>query len=293
MIAAAIAMGAICGTGIVLIVKHWRPPIPDLATEVDTYAPLAAARQPQPTTPRRAWSQRASDTVHRWGVVPQQLRDDLAAVDTPVSAFIAQLAKHASIAASAALMAHVAAQATGTGPRMPLWILPAAVALAVWLNVRSVAERAKQARTCYRRALSLYVDLVVIALAGGAGIDEALGNAADQSDTREFAAIGACLETAAIQRRSCWDTLAELGSRIGVTEYSQLAATVGLAGSEGAKIRESLTARAQTMRTRHLTDTRADAEAATERTSLPTVGLLAAFLLLLGYPAMTAIVVGL
>ena len=57
---------------------------------------------------------------------------------------------------------------------------------------------------------------------------------------------------------------------------SFLAASVSLAGTEGAKVRQSLAAKAAALRTHQLTDAEGSAQAATERMSLPVVLLMAA-----------------
>jgi uncharacterized membrane protein len=72
-----------------------------------------------------------------------------------------------------------------------------------------------------------------------------------------------------------------------------LAASVSLAGSEGAKIRASLAAKAHALRARQLADAEAHAQSATERMSLPVVLLFGAFLLFLGYPATVNVLGGL
>ena len=83
-----------------------------------------------------------------------------------------------------------------------------------------------------------------------------------------------------------------LGSELGISELTELAASVTLAGTEGAKVRASLTAKAAALRTRQLTDAEATAQAATERMSLPVVLLFGGFLLLIGFPAVAHVLTG-
>jgi tight adherence protein C len=72
-----------------------------------------------------------------------------------------------------------------------------------------------------------------------------------------------------------------------------LAASIGLAGTEGARVRASLQARAVALRGRQLADAEAAAESATERMSLPVVTMATGFLLFIGYPAAHAVLVNL
>jgi len=77
-----------------------------------------------------------------------------------------------------------------------------------------------------------------------------------------------------------------------VAELTELAASLTLAGTEGAKVRASLAAKATSLRNRQLADAETTAQAATERMSLPLVLLFAGFLLLIGYPAVVHVLTG-
>lgn len=74
---------------------------------------------------------------------------------------------------------------------------------------------------------------------------------------------------------------------------SELAAAAALAGSEGARVKNSLATKAATLRGHLLAESESDAASATERMSLPVVTLFGGFLLFLGYPAVTHALSGL
>lgn len=155
-----------------------------------------------------------------------------------------------------------------------------------------IRRMAHQHRRRFRTSLSAYLDLVSIMLAGGSGIETALHSAADVGDGPTFSAISEALDVARATRRSPWDTLADLGTRFGVGELPELAATVRLGGEQGARMTASLIAKASAMRSRELADVEARANEATERMGLPMVLLFIGFLVLLGYPAMHLITSG-
>jgi hypothetical protein len=96
--------------------------------------------------------------------------------------------------------------------------------------------------------------------------------------------------------RSVQDVVALLGlglqELIAQTQTAVDSAVLSLAGTEGAKVRASLTARAAAIRARQLSDAETAAQAATERMSLPLVLLFAGFLLLIGYPAVIHVLTG-
>src|SRR6185437_9587860 len=98
---------------------------------------------------------------------------------------------------------------------------------------------------------------------------------------------------ARLTRRPPWETLGQLGTELGLPELGELAASITLAGTEGARVKSSLAAKAAALRTRQLADAEGAAQAATERMSLPLVLLFAGFILLIGYPAIVHVLLGL
>jgi Flp pilus assembly protein TadB len=152
--------------------------------------------------------------------------------------------------------------------------------------VRDAAEKRQKA---FRHALSSYLDLVNVIIAGGGGIQTALYTAAEAGDGWAFASIRRALDRARLTGRSPWDTFTDLARDLDVPELAELAASVALAGSHGARIRASLAAKADTMRGHQVAETEAAAEAATERMTIPVAVLLFGFLLFVAYPAVQQI----
>lgn len=150
-------------------------------------------------------------------------------------------------------------------------------------------DEAEKRRRAFRHALSSYLDLVNVLLAGGAGIETALYAAADAGDGWGYQTIRAELRRARLTGRSPWDTFAALADRLGINELAELAASVSLAGSHGARIRASLAAKADTLRGHQIAETEAAAEAATERMTVPVAVLLFGFLIFIAYPAIAQI----
>lgn len=159
------------------------------------------------------------------------------------------------------------------------WILPD-------LTLRDEAARRRKA---FRHALSSYLDLVNVIIAGGGGIQTALYTAADAGDGWAFASIRRALDRARLTNRSPWDTFAELADQLDVPELAELAASVALAGSQGARIRASLAAKADTLRGHQVAETETAAESATERMTIPVAVLLFGFLVFVAYPAVQQI----
>ncbi|MFC8849938.1 MULTISPECIES: type II secretion system F family protein [unclassified Micromonospora] len=287
------------GLGLWLVVVGWFPRPPRLDKALD--APYGIGRVGDATaeTHSLGWSGRWGRPAVRWlrraGLPLASTRRDLATVDKPVDV---HLAEQATAMVFGLLLPPVAATllvlaGVGTGVTVPVaasLALGIAGFLAPELSVRS--EAAKH-RTAFRDALSSFLDLVVISLASGAGVDQALDDAAKVGSGPAYTELRYALTEARLARVPPWDNLAALGRRVAVAELQQLAATIGLAGTEGAKVRASLRSRAIALRARQLTDAEGEANAATERMALPIVALFAGFLIFLGYPAMAAVLGGL
>jgi tight adherence protein C len=176
---------------------------------------------------------------------------------------------------------------------LPLWaslILGAAGFLVPDLGVHA---EARKRRADFRHALGSFLDLVVVSLAGGAGVEGALNEASSIGQGWAFARLRRALEEARLMRIAPWGPLGRLGEELSIQELSELAATVALAGAEGAKVRATLAAKASSIRSHALADAQANAEAMSERMSLPVVVLFAGFLLFVGYPAIAHVLEGL
>jgi tight adherence protein C len=174
-------------------------------------------------------------------------------------------------------------------PAITFVLVVAAAAAGFLLPDLLLRDQAARRRRAFRHALSAYLDLVNILLAGGAGIETALYAAADAGDGWAFVRLRLALSRARRTGRSPWDCLADLGTSVGVGELGELAASVALAGSHGARIRASLAAKADALRGHQVAETEAAAEAATERMTIPLAVLLFGFLVLIGYPAIRQI----
>ncbi|HEY0692474.1 MAG TPA: hypothetical protein VGD71_25960 [Kribbella sp.] len=108
-----------------------------------------------------------------------------------------------------------------------------------------------------------------------------------------FVQLGRALTAARLTRTTPWSTLRQLGRELDITELAELAASVSLAGTEGARVRRSLTAKAAALRARELADAEAKAGVDTERMSLPVMALFLGFLLFIAYPAVSQVLNGL
>ncbi len=298
----ALGCGAGFGAGLWLIVRGLYPPRPSLA-----HALAQLRRLPEPAPVLTAeieggfaarLGRPAADALTRAGagwLLPASVRRDLAVLGRSPER---HLAEQVALALVGLLFVPAVAVLLALGGAhlpliVPLWaslIFMVAGFVVPDLGIRSEASRR---RRDFRHALSSFLDLVVVALAGGGGVETALADAAGVGSGWAFAYLRRALDHARLARQTPWAALGRLGHELGVGELSELAASVALAGTEGAKVRASLAAKATSLRTHELADAETADQAATERMSLPVVLLFAGFLLFLGYPAVQKVLTGL
>jgi tight adherence protein C len=164
-----------------------------------------------------------------------------------------------------------------------------ASALGVVVPFAALRAEARERRAAFAHALSAWCDVVVMTLAAGRGVEQAMETAAGSGEGWAFAEIRGALHGGYVRGEPPWVALGRLGDELGVTDLSELAGTIALAGEEGAAVRATVAAKARTIRERISTDTEVAAATATERMSLPSVLLVLGFLVFLCYPAIVAV----
>jgi Flp pilus assembly protein TadB len=220
-----------------------------------------------------------------------QHRADLAIVGYQASEMVSRKLTMMLVASVSALglIVVLSALAVDVSMTLALVILSSAAAAGFFLPDSQMRSKAKTRRQDFLHAFSSYLDLVNVLLAGGAGTETALIAAAEAGDGWSFAEIRSALTRARSSRRSPWAELANLGAAYNIAEISEVAGSVQLAGEHGARIRLSLSARADSLRNRHMGEIEAEAQSATERMGIPMVLLFIAFIALIGYPAVNLV----
>lgn len=219
-------------------------------------------------------------------------RTNLAIVGTDERAFVARVSVTVVGTLVAAVVGWFVFDAVGVV--IPLIFLPvlalAGPFLAVTALTGQLKTRARERRMSFGYALSSYLDLVNVLLAGGAGTETALHAAARTGDNWAFHLLRDTLDRSRAERTAPWEAFAQLGRTLGVIDLERIAGSMQLAGEQGAKVRVSLAAQADALRSRHISEIEANAQAATERMGIPTVLLFTGFIALLGYPALDLVV---
>lgn len=153
--------------------------------------------------------------------------------------------------------------------------------------------QARDRRREFRHALSAYLDLISIVVAGGGGTETALYAAVEAGTGWPFVELRRTLAACRLSGEPPWAALERLGTELGVDELREVAASIGLAGTYGAKVRQSLSARAASLRDHRLAEVESEAQAATEKMSVPVVLMLFGFVAFVMYPALQFVLEGL
>jgi tight adherence protein C len=290
-----VLIGAGLGLGLWSLAVWLVPPRPSLraalARDTATSSPIAV---PRGGRGRRAVRPMIAFT-HALGLPTPRQGRDLALLDRGIDDHLAGKAALAIAGLVVPLLVTVAATMLGAsvGPQVSLVLALAGAGGGFLAPDVRIRQAARQRRADFRHALSAYVDLVVISLAGGAGVDSALNDSVAIGNGWAFTQLQRALATARITRDTPWSALRRLGDELAIPELSELAASLSLAGTEGAKVRKSLLAKATSLRTRQLAEAEGHASSSTERMSLPIVLLFLGFLSFIAYPALAQILNGL
>ena len=175
---------------------------------------------------------------------------------------------------------------------VPLWFM-ALGAVGGWLVPRLVLRgEAAQARANFRHALGAYLDVLVLLLAAQEGPESAMDLAAQAGQGPAFAELRKASWQARLSGEAVWDELDDLGRRLRVTELRDIAAAGSLAGESGAAVRQSLTAKARSLRQTALSDAETSARKKSQALFAPLVLMGMGFVVFLIYPMLTNLTIG-
>lgn len=150
-------------------------------------------------------------------------------------------------------------------------------------------KKAEERRQEFTRALTAFITLVGSSISGGGGLATALDDASAMGSGWVFTKIRDALDEAKLSGASPWVALDELGRELRITALIELSGSLTLAGNNGARVTDTLTARAESARAKEIADIRADAEAKSSSLGLPVGLMLLAWAGFMGYPAVLSL----
>jgi len=215
---------------------------------------------------------------------------DLAITGTPTETFAVKVVGYGIGLALLGPVACVAAGAVGVHPGIELPALGVLVlgALGVATPFVDLHQAATHRRRHFCHSLSTYSSLVSMAMAGAMGWSSALEVASTVSSTDwAMREIAQSLLWAQAYRKQPWEGLERLAVRFDVPDLTDLARSMSQAG-DGARIRDSLEAKAHSLRLKETSALEDSAQAVTQKMLLPGVLLMAGYGLLIFYPALAS-----
>ncbi|MDN3357071.1 type II secretion system F family protein [Actinomadura sp. DC4] len=299
----ALLAGAFFGLGAYLLFRAIFPPRPGLSARL---AAFDAARRRGEAEPSR----RAAGTAERVtglrarvgrslaafyearGWQQRSVRADLALLDRSFEAFLATkfLLATAAIVFIPILIAYFAVLGLNVVVAVPVWLGIFFALIFFLLPDMQLRQEAGSRRRDFRHAVSAFLDLVAMNLSGGRGVPEALMTAANVGDGWAVRRIRDALSNARITGITPWQALGRLGDDVNVDELRDLSAALALVADDGAKVRQSLSARAASMRSRQLADIEGKAGERSQSMLVAQLLLCAGFLVFLAYPAVMRVV---
>lgn len=290
--------GACVGAGVMLIVWTLSRPVPGIAA---TLSRLDRTRHPRRSMTASAAGaevdgrlDRVRDTLGErieaeaaargWQLI--RTREDLAVMNRPMTTHLGTKALLA-LGAFIWLPAVVLLLGLGGGVGMPVVLALAAALVAFFLPDLALHREAETRRRDFRHVTGAFLDLVAMNLAGGRGLPEALMAASSFGDHWAMVRMRQALSNARIMGWTPWEGIARLGRDLGVDELRDLASALALAGDEGARIRLSLMARAESMRRKEMVDIEGAAGESSQSMLMAQLLMCVAFLVFLAYPAVS------
>jgi tight adherence protein C len=167
---------------------------------------------------------------------------------------------------------------------IPVWLGLVLAIIFFFLPDLEVKQKSDARRRDFRHAIGSFLDLVSMNLAGGRGVPEALMAASEIGSGWALGRIRDALAGARLAGQTPWQALGQLGDEVRVDELRDLAAALSLVSEDGAKVRESLSARAASLRRRELADLEGQAGEKSQSMLVAQMLLVAGFLVFLTYP---------
>ena len=300
----AVIVGCALGLGLYLIVRGLFPSKPTLAVRVrsllDQPEPQPSAEASEETGFQAALERRyGSSLVELLATAGLDLRSTSRQQDLRVTGVRMEtlVVEKLMLTTTGALFPILLAGGLALGGiHLPTGIVALTVVLfaaaGFLLPDANLRQRANERRKSFRYALSAFLDLVSISLAGGGLVQGSLQDAVAVGRGWAFDEFRRPLELTREKGRPPWEDVGKLGNDLGVPELEELAASLTLAGAEGARVRQSLMAKAESLRQRRMSEAEAEANESSERMVLPLVLLGLGFLLFLGYPAVSRVLGG-
>ena len=289
-----IALGVLAGTGLFLVLRGLFPSKPSLEEELFALS--------EPNWPTGMYGGSASGTESMFGArVIEALDLDLHKLDvdlrvinrTPERHVVERIKTAVVLAVAPLLFGFAMPYAFGGGPLLPPIVLfgsPFVLAGVGWfITDQQVRSKAAIRRREFDAGLATYLGLVATLTAAGSGLEEAMWVSVEQGRGWAFQVLRRSLSDARNRGSTPWELMDEYGRELELPSLVELGATFQLSGTSGAHIRETVMTKAASLRNHQLAVIEAEANAKTAAMAGPIGFMLAGFVILLLFPAITTV----
>ena len=261
--------GAITGIGLALLVLRAAPRTIRASDALDRLGAIT----PSPPAPAASkGSERLGNWIHQHapnipGFTPPVKQLDL--LDIPVSSFYAQKLQLAAVGFVAPIILPIFFQLVlGYFFALPLLLCPVLAAIMWTVPDSTVRTKAKDAQREFTRFVTVYLELVAVALLGDTTTDSALTSAAAVSDSWVFRRIRREYRVADLTRVSKWDALERLGTAVEVPALVDMSRMLRLSEAR-VGLRDQLRAACRKLRSQVAADDKDAAQRLTSRMDVP------------------------
>jgi tight adherence protein C len=236
----------------------------------------------------RLW-QRFGRSVYRHRMFSTSVLSDLRLLHrTPEThaAYLVALAVAALFGPSALVIVGHAAGLLDLDVTLPVIVSLFACLVAPLMVHSTMRSAAAEIRRDLRYQLSAYLDVVTMLLAGNAGNEGALRQAALAGDGRLFVELRRHIRIAEAANRSLVSALTQLGEELELHELQAVGASAELGTTAGAPVARSLAAKCATLRSALASEQEAEARVRTGKITVPLVGMSLLIMAAVIYPAL-------
>lgn len=259
-----LVLGAGFGGGVMCLAYGLRPRRVALATALVALRGAA----PTPVPGRQRLYSTIAGPLQRLGLPRPRVRADLALLERDTAEYLAiQTATTLLGLLGGPLIVSVYGLSNATAP---LWLGLVGAAIGYrWTELKLRNDAAKKRKQLHQTMTTMMV-MISICLAGGDGVEQATGESA--AICRGWAADRLrriLIDPTGISRRTAWSSLAELGQQADIPALVNLASPMRLAGDDGARIRDTLTERADALRDEATSAAELEAAKTSSKLTLP------------------------
>lgn len=285
----AVLAGVILALGIVFVARGLYPSPPTLRHQLSTYHREIRPQMTDRESFKSWWSVIAIALVKAVRGDLHDVEMDLAVTGTSVKTFAAD---KLNAGLGGAAIAFMVLYFGGIVSSPIVAVLGSVFGFVVFFLVPDADLKSKAAarRREFDDTVTAFVELVSVSVAGGGGVNTALVDATRMGEGWAFELLRESLADSNLRSETPWAGFERLGNHLGIPTLVELSGAMALAGSSGAKVSETLVSRAESARSKELSERLAEAERASETMGVPVVAMLIGWMGFLGYPAVMNLV---